>query len=253
MLGVDTEPLTGSVKRGFVVNPDEVSSKVKRLIRKLNNRIGASKKIKQVYVGIGGQSLHAEDHMISRDYPEGTTITEDIIKRLQEEARESIHNNGGGVYNHQLYFDSMRSPVGQEPCGELAEALIRDFGSVRQWKEQMSQSAIGVFGSGWAWLVSDQDGTLMILTTANQDVPDLKLYTPIFLIDVWEHAYYLQYRNRRPDYVVGWHKLIHWKKAERRYEQVLCRRKRGNENGEQTDHKKGTGRDRLRQQIYQGI
>ncbi len=88
VLGVDTEPLTGSVKRGFVVNPDEVSSKVKRLIRKLNNRIGASKKIKQVYVGIGGQSLHAEDHMISRDYPEGTPITEDIIKRLQEEARE---------------------------------------------------------------------------------------------------------------------------------------------------------------------
>ena len=87
VLGVDTEPLTGSVKRGFIVNPDEVSSKVKRLIRKLNNRIGASKKIKQVYVGIGGQSLHAEDHMISRDYPEGTPITEDIIKRLQEEAR----------------------------------------------------------------------------------------------------------------------------------------------------------------------
>ena len=245
VLGVDTEPLTGSVKRGFVVNPDEVSSKVKRLIRKLNNRIGASKKIKQVYVGIGGQSLHAEDHMISRDYPEGTPITEDIIKRLQEEARESIHNNGGGVYNHQLYFDSMRSPVGQEPCGTLEEALIRDFGSVRQWKEQMSQAAIGVFGSGGAWLVSDQDGTLMILTTANQDVPDLRLYTPILLIDVWEHAYYLQYRNRRPDYVQGWHKLIHWKKAERRYEQVLCRLERGNENGEQTDHKKRTGRDRL--------
>ena len=116
----------------------------------------------------------------------------------------------------------MRSPAGQEPCGALAEAMIRDFGSVRQWKEQMSQSAIGVFGSGWAWLVSDQDGTLMILTTANQDVPDLRLYTPILLIDVWEHAYYLQYRNRRPDYVQGWHKLIHWKKAEKRYEQVLC-------------------------------
>jgi len=168
---------------------------------------------------------------ILADYPQlqQMTLTELLtsednkLASLQEEARESIHNNGGGVYNHQLYFDSMRSPVGQEPCGTLEEALIRDFGSVRQWKEQMSQSAIGVFGSGWAWLVSDQDGTLMILTTANQDVPDLRLYTPILLIDVWEHAYYLQYRNRRPDYVQGWHKLIHWKKAERRYEQVLCR------------------------------
>ena len=75
----------------------------------------------------------------------------------------------------------------------------------------MSQAATGVFGSGWAWLVSDQDGTLMVLTTANQDVPDLKLYTSIFPIDVWEHAYYLQYQNRRSDYVEGWHKLIHWK------------------------------------------
>lgn len=93
-------------------------------------------------------------------------------------------------------------------------------------KEQMSQAATGVFGSGWAWLVSDQDGTLMVLTTANQDVPDLKLYTSIFPIDVWEHAYYLQYQNRRPDYVEGWHKLIHWKKAGRRYEQVLCRLER---------------------------
>jgi superoxide dismutase, Fe-Mn family len=150
------------------------------------------------------------------------TSGDNKLASLPEEARESLHNNGGGAYNHQLYFDSMRSPAGQEPCGALAEAMIRDFGSLRQWKEQMSQSAIGVFGSGWAWLVSDQDGTLMILTTANQDVPDLKLYTPIFLIDVWEHAYYLQYRNRRPDYVQGWHKLIHWKKAEKRYEQVLC-------------------------------
>lgn len=78
----------------------------------------------------------------------------------------------------------------------------------------MSQAATGVFGSGWAWLVSDQDGTLIVLTTANQDVPDLKLYTSIFPIDVWEHAYYLQYQNRRPDYVEGWHKLIHWKKRD---------------------------------------
>ena len=88
VLGVDTESLSGSVKRGFVVRPDEVSAKIRRLIVKLSNRIGTSKKIKQVYVGISGQSLHAEDHLISRDYPEGTLINEDIIKHLQEEARE---------------------------------------------------------------------------------------------------------------------------------------------------------------------
>ena len=154
---------------------------------------------------------------------------EELLCNLDDipaDIRTAVQNNGGGVYNHQLYFDSMRSPAGQEPCGALEEALVRDFGSVRQWKEQMSQAATGVFGSGWAWLVSDQDGTLMVLTTANQDVPDLKLYTSIFPIDVWEHAYYLQYQNRRPDYVEGWHKLIHWKKAGRRYEQVLCRLER---------------------------
>ena len=89
----------------------------------------------------------------------------------------------------------------------------------------MEQAANGVFGSGWAWLVSDSDGQLEILTTANQEVPDLRENTPILPLDVWEHAYYLQYQNRRPDYVEGWHKLIHWKKAERRYEQVLCGRK----------------------------
>ena len=199
----------------------------------------------QTYVDKLNATLADHPQLQKMTLTELLTSEDNKLASLQEEARESIHNNGGGVYNHQLYFDSMRSPAGQEPCGALAEALIRDFGSVRQWKEQMSQAAEGVFGSGWTWLVSDQDGTLMILTTANQDVPDLRLYTPILLIDVWEHAYYLQYRNRRPDYVQGWHKLIHWKKAEKRYEQVLCRLERGNENGEQTNDKKTTGRDRL--------
>ncbi len=199
----------------------------------------------QTYVDKLNATLADHPQLQKMTLTELLTSEDNKLASLQKEARESIHNNGGGVYNHQLYFDGMRSPAGQEPCGALAEALIRDFGSVRQWKEQMSQAAAGVFGSGWTWLVSDQDGTLMILTTANQDVPDLRLYTPILLIDMWEHAYYLQYRNRRPDYVQGWHKLIHWKKAEKRYEQVLCRLERGNENGEQTDHKKRTGRDRL--------
>ena len=103
---------------------------------------------------------------------------------------------------------------------------------------------MSVFGSGYAWLVWEKNG-LEIRTTANQDSPVEPDVRPLLNIDVWEHAYYLQYRNRRPDYVQGWHKLIHWKKAERRYEQVLCRLERGNENGEQTDHKKRTGRDRL--------
>ena len=143
------------------------------------------------------------------------------IEALPPQAQTPIRNNGGGVFNHELYFDSMKSPVGQEPSGALAEAIDRDFGSYKQWKEQMKQAAVSKFGSGWAWLVADENGQLSILQTANQDVPDLKKYTPIFLVDVWEHAYYLQYQNRRADYVEGWFDLINWRKAGKRYEDVM--------------------------------
>ena len=159
------------------------------------------------------------------DYPElqKKSLTELLtdINRLPAAVKTAVRNNGGGVYNHELYFDSMKSPVGQEPAGALAEAIDRDFGSYRQWKEQMKQAAVSEFGSGWAWLVSDKNGTLSIVQTANQDVPDLEEYIPILLVDVWEHAYYLQYQNRRADYVEGWFGLINWRKAGKRYEEGL--------------------------------
>lgn len=159
------------------------------------------------------------------DYPElqKKSLTELLtdINRLPAAVKTAVRNNGGGVYNHELYFDSMKSPVGQEPAGALAEAIDRDFGSYRQWKEQMKQAAVSKFGSGWAWLVSDKNGTLSIVQTANQDVPDLEEYIPILLVDVWEHAYYLQYQNRRADYVEGWFGLINWRKAGKRYEDGL--------------------------------
>ncbi len=157
------------------------------------------------------------------DYPElqKMSLKELLISldRLPEPVRTAVKNNGGGVYNHELYFDSMQSPAGQDPSGELAEAIDRDFGSYRQWKEQMKQAAVGKFGSGWAWLVADREGKLSICQTSNQDVPDLKEYTPLFLVDVWEHAYYLQYQNRRADYVEAWFGLINWRKAGKRYEE----------------------------------
>lgn len=159
------------------------------------------------------------------DYPELQKMSlRELLTGLEElpaAARTSIRNNGGGVYNHELYFDAMKGPVGQEPSGDLAQALERDFGSFRQWKEQMKQAAVSQFGSGWAWLVKDGQGKLSILQTANQEVPDLTAYTPLFLVDVWEHAYYLQYQNRRADYVEGWFGLINWRKAQRRYEDTI--------------------------------
>lgn len=157
------------------------------------------------------------------DYPElqQKSLKELLInlENLPAAAQKSVRNNGGGVYNHELYFDAMKSPVGQEPVGELAEAINRDFGSCKQWQEKMKQAAMGQFGSGWAWLVTDHAGKLSILQTANQEVPDLTIYSPIFLVDVWEHAYYLQYQNRRGDYVDGWFTLINWRKAQKRYEE----------------------------------
>lgn len=159
------------------------------------------------------------------DYPElqKKSLTELLtgINTLPAAIKTAVRNNGGGVYNHELYFDSMKSPMGQEPSGALAEAIDRDFGSYRQWKEQMKQAAVSKFGSGWAWLVADKDGILSIVQTANQDVPDLDEYTPILLVDIWEHAYYLQYQNRRADYVEGWFSLINWRKAGKRYEELL--------------------------------
>lgn len=162
---------------------------------------------------------------ILADYPELQKMSlKELLANLENlpaAAQTPIRNNGGGVFNHELYFDSMKCPVGQGPTGSLEEAVIRDFGSIPQWKEQMKQAAVTKFGSGWAWLLADGNGILTIQQTANQDVPDLTVYTPVFLVDVWEHAYYLQYQNRRPDYVEGWFDLINWKKAEKRYQNVV--------------------------------
>ena len=159
------------------------------------------------------------------DYPELQRLgLADLLRQIDHipaAIQTPVRNNGGGVYNHELYFDAMKSPVGQEPSGLLLEAIERDFGSFQQWKEQMKQAAVGRFGSGWAWLVTDNNGKLSIVQTANQDVPNLNKVTPLFLVDVWEHAYYLQYQNRRADYVDGWFSLINWRKAQKRYEEAI--------------------------------
>lgn len=162
---------------------------------------------------------------ILKDYPELQKMTlKELLTSLEEipmPARTGIRNNGGGVYNHELYFESMQSPMGQMPSGILLMAMERDFGSYEKWKEMMKQAGVSKFGSGWAWLLTDKEGNLSIVQTANQDVPDLNEYTPLVLVDVWEHAYYLQYQNRRADYVEGWFDLINWNKVQKRYEAAM--------------------------------
>lgn len=145
---------------------------------------------------------------------------EDLLKdldQLPEPKRMAVRNNGGGVYNHYLYFDCMLGKGGQ-PSGTLAQAMERAFGSLDEWKRQMKEAALGQFGSGYAWLVSDQDGALSVTKTPNQDCPISQGLWPILCIDVWEHAYYLDYQNRRADYVDAWFDLINWDFVSSRYD-----------------------------------
>jgi Superoxide dismutase len=134
--------------------------------------------------------------------------------------RTAVINNGGGVYNHNLYFDALREPGGRQPEGVLKNALMKAFGSMENFETEMKKAGVSVFGSGYAWLVSDGNGKLKIITTANQDTPLPLGLCPILPLDVWEHAYYLKYQNRRPDAIDGWFNLINWEQAEKNY--IAC-------------------------------
>lgn len=135
---------------------------------------------------------------------------------LPSNIQNGIKNNAGGVYNHRLYFDIMRAGIeDNNPVGNLREAIIKSFDSIENFYTLFKEAALKVFGSGYAWLIVDKNKQLKIVTTPNQDVP-LNVFH-IILIDVWEHAYYLKYQNRRDEYINNWHNIIDWNKAERNY------------------------------------
>ncbi len=152
---------------------------------------------------------------------------EDLIRNLQaipEDIRTAVRNNGGGDVNHTLFWEIMKPNGGGQPTGALAEAINRTFGSFDQFKQQLSQAAISRFGSGWGWLSLEPGGGLRIESTQNQDSPLMEGRFPIMGVDVWEHAYYLKYKNRRPEYVSAWWNTVNWDAVARRYEQALRRR-----------------------------
>lgn len=144
---------------------------------------------------------------------------EEIIKNISKYP-VAVRNNGGGHYNHTLFWKLMKSNGGGEPTGDLSEAINRTFGSFENFKNKFSEVATKHFGSGWAWLII-KNGKLEIGTTPNQDNPlmDVSLFngTPILCLDVWEHAYYLKYQNKRIDYVNGWWNVINWEEARINY------------------------------------
>jgi superoxide dismutase, Fe-Mn family len=131
------------------------------------------------------------------------------LNAVPEAVRTVVRNHGGGTYNHNLFWEIMGPSGGGTPSGELAKAIDASFGSFDAFKDEFTKSAVGRFGSGWAWLVKKGSG-LAVVSTANQDNPLSEGMTPILGVDVWEHAYYLNYQNRRPDYVAAWWNVVNW-------------------------------------------
>jgi Fe-Mn family superoxide dismutase len=145
---------------------------------------------------------------------------EELLKSLDsipESIRAAVRNNGGGHSNHTFFWQIMGPNAGGAPTGDLANAINAAFGSFDNFKTQFAAAGAGRFGSGWAWLIVAPDGTLSITSTPNQDTPISEGKTPILGVDVWEHAYYLKYQNRRPDYIAAWWNVVNWTEVARRY------------------------------------
>ncbi len=141
------------------------------------------------------------------------------LNRVPEGVRTAVRNNGGGHCNHTLFWRIMGPRAGGEPSGEVGRAIEQSFGSFAKLKEQFAAAATGRFGSGWAWIVFEGD-RLSITSTPNQDTPLMEGKRAILGLDVWEHAYYLKYQNRRPDYITAWWNVVNWDAVTERYEQA---------------------------------
>ncbi len=147
---------------------------------------------------------------------------EEVLRNLDSlpaDKQKAVRNNGGGHYNHSLFWEWMSPDGGGEPTGALAEAINSAFGSFDDFKAKVKETGVGQFGSGWAWLVHDGSG-LAITSTANQDNPISSGQTPLLGVDVWEHAYYLKYQNKRPDYIEAWFNTVNWAKVAERFDAV---------------------------------
>lgn len=152
-------------------------------------------------------------------YPEweGKSV-EQLLKSLElipEDIRTAVRNHGGGHYNHSLFWKIMKPQGGGEPGEHLADALQSAFSDFAKFKEEFSKAAANLFGSGWAWLVKDSSGVLKVTTTPNQDSPLIQGLIPLLGLDVWEHAYYLKYQNRRPEYIENWWNVVNWEEVEK--------------------------------------
>jgi superoxide dismutase, Fe-Mn family len=166
----------------------------------------------QAYINNVNQALEKHPNLANK--PIETLMRE--LSSIPEDIRTTVRNNGGGHANHSMFWTIMGPKAGGEPAGELAQAITSTFGNFAALRDQFAKAAAGRFGSGWAWLSLDK-GKLVIESTANQDTPLSEGHTPILGVDVWEHAYYLKYQNRRPDYVNAWWNVVNWGEVGKRY------------------------------------
>lgn len=139
------------------------------------------------------------------------------LKAVPDDIRTAVRNNGGGYKNHKIFWTIMSPDGGGEPKGDLADAIKKAFGDFAAFKDQFSKAAVGQFGSGWGWLCKDGKGALSVVATPNQDSPISQGLQPLMGVDVWEHAYYLHYQNRRADYVAAWWNVVNWEEVARRF------------------------------------
>ena len=152
-----------------------------------------------------------------------TKSVEDLlwgINEVPEDIRTAIRNNAGGHSNHSIFWTIMGPGGGGTPSGRVADGIKSAFGSYDAFKEQLQKAGLGQFGSGWAWLLVDKGGKLSIKSYPNQDSPYMEGLTPILGVDVWEHAYYLKYQNKRPDYLEAWWNVINWDEVAKRYDEA---------------------------------
>jgi Fe-Mn family superoxide dismutase len=142
------------------------------------------------------------------------------LDAVPEDIRTAVRNHGGGHMNHSFFWTIMEPAASKaegEPSGAVADGIQKTFGDFAKFKEEFTKAAAGIFGSGWAWLVLDEKGKLAVTTTPNQDSPLMKKQKPIVGLDVWEHAYYLKYQNKRPDYIDAWWNVVNWNEAEKNF------------------------------------
>ncbi len=166
----------------------------------------------QTYIDKLNKAVEGTEHA---DEPIDTLLQG--LDRLPEDIRTVVRNNGGGHYNHSFFWQIMSPNSGGSPAGQLAEMIDSAFGSFDDFKEKFAEAGVSRFGSGWVWLIQDHNA-LKITDTPNQDTPEMQGISPLLGLDVWEHAYYLKYQNKRPDYIEAWWNVVDWQSVASRFQ-----------------------------------